>query len=38
MLHVGNGAFLRAVKDRAERGDLAWLAQKGKVYAAVVPV
>ena len=27
--------FLREVKERAERGDLAWLTQKGKVYAAV---
>ena len=27
--------FLREVKERAERGDLTWLTQKGKVYAAV---
>ncbi len=27
--------LLREVKERAERGDLAWLAEKGKVYAAV---
>jgi hypothetical protein len=27
--------FLREVKEHAERGDVAWLAQKGKVYAAV---
>lgn len=27
--------FLREVKERAERGDLAWLKQHGKVYAAV---
>jgi hypothetical protein len=27
--------FLREVKERAERGDVAWLTQKGKVYAAV---
>lgn len=27
--------FLREVKDRAEREDLAWLKQRGKVYAAV---
>ena len=27
--------FLREVKDRADRGDVAWLTQKGKVYAAV---
>jgi hypothetical protein len=27
--------FLREVKERAERGEVAWLAQKGKVYAAV---
>jgi hypothetical protein len=24
--------FLREVKERTERGDLAWLTQKGKVY------
>jgi hypothetical protein len=27
--------FLREVKERAERGDVAWLSQRGKVYAAV---
>jgi len=27
--------LLREIKARAEQGDLAWLAQKGKVYAAV---
>ena len=27
--------LLREVKERAERGDLAWLIQKGKIYAAV---
>ena len=27
--------FLREVKDRAERGELGWLSQHGKVYAAV---
>jgi hypothetical protein len=27
--------FLRDVKEHAERNDLAWLTQKGKVYAAV---
>ncbi len=27
--------LLREVKERAEQGDLAWLTQKGKVYAAV---
>lgn len=27
--------FLREVRERAERGDVAWLTQKGKVYAAV---
>ncbi len=27
--------FLREVKERAERGDVGWLTQKGKVYAAV---
>jgi hypothetical protein len=27
--------LLREVKDRAERGDVAWLSQRGKVYAAV---
>ncbi len=26
---------LREVKERAERGDIAWLTKKGKVYAAV---
>jgi hypothetical protein len=27
--------FLREVKERADRGDIAWLTQHGKVYAAV---
>jgi hypothetical protein len=27
--------FLREIKEHAERGDIAWLMQKGKVYAAV---
>ena len=27
--------LLREVKERAERGDLEWLTQKGKVYAAL---
>jgi hypothetical protein len=27
--------LLREIKERAEQGDLAWLTQKGKVYAAV---
>ncbi|HUY87909.1 MAG TPA: hypothetical protein VMV10_04160 [Pirellulales bacterium] len=27
--------LLREVKERAERGDVAWLTQKGKVYAAI---
>jgi hypothetical protein len=27
--------FLREVRERAERGDVAWLRQAGKVYAAV---
>lgn len=27
--------LLKEVKERAERGGLAWLMQKGKVYAAV---
>ncbi|MCY3019281.1 MAG: hypothetical protein NTW87_09680 [Planctomycetota bacterium] len=27
--------LLREVKERAERGDLRWLAQHGEVYAAV---
>jgi len=27
--------LLREVKERAERGDVTWLTQKGKVYAAV---
>jgi hypothetical protein len=27
--------LLREVKERAERGDLAWLQQHGKVYAAL---
>jgi hypothetical protein len=27
--------FLCEIKERAERGDVAWLTKKGKVYAAV---
>jgi hypothetical protein len=27
--------LLREIKEHADRGDLAWLATKGKVYAAV---
>jgi hypothetical protein len=27
--------LLRQIKERAEQGDVAWLTQKGKVYAAV---
>jgi hypothetical protein len=27
--------FLKEIKERADRGDVAWLATKGKVYAAV---
>ena len=27
--------LLREIKERAERGDLEWLQQRGKVYAAV---
>ena len=27
--------LLKEIKDRAERGDVAWLTTKGKVYAAV---
>ena len=27
--------YLREVKERAERGDVGWLSQKGKVYTAV---
>jgi hypothetical protein len=27
--------YLKEIKERAERDDLAWLAGKGKVYAAV---
>jgi hypothetical protein len=27
--------LLREAKEKAERGDLAWLLQRGKVYAAV---
>ena len=30
--------FLREVKEHAERGDVAWLSRKGKVYAAMEPV
>lgn len=27
--------LLREIKERAERGDVAWLSQRGRVYAAV---
>jgi hypothetical protein len=27
--------YLREVKDRAEKGDVAWLSEHGKVYAAI---
>lgn len=27
--------LMREVKERAEQGDVAWLSQKGKVYAAL---
>jgi len=27
--------FLRQIKEHADRGDVAWLTKKGKVYAAV---
>ena len=27
--------FLREIKEHADRGDVAWLTQKGKVYVAV---
>ncbi len=27
--------LLKEIKERAEQGDIAWLKQKGKVYAAV---
>ena len=27
--------LLREAKERAERGDLAWLTERGKVYAAL---
>ena len=27
--------FLRNVKEHADRGDVSWLSQRGKVYAAV---
>ncbi|MEO2032222.1 MAG: hypothetical protein ABGZ35_09060 [Planctomycetaceae bacterium] len=30
--------LLRDVKDRAERGDVAWLSKKGKVYTAMEAV
>jgi hypothetical protein len=30
--------LLREVKERAEQGDLVWLAGKGKIYAAVEAV
>jgi hypothetical protein len=31
----GTVQFLREIKEHAERGDVAWLTTKGKVYAAV---
>ena len=30
--------LLRDIKEHAERGDVAWLATKGKVYSAMEPV
>lgn len=30
--------FLRDIKEHAERGDVAYLTQKGKVYTAMEPV
>lgn len=30
--------LLREVKEHAERGDIAWLAQHGKVYRAIPPI
>jgi hypothetical protein len=27
--------LLKAIKEHAERGDVSWLTQKGKVYAAI---
>jgi hypothetical protein len=30
--------FLRDIKEHAERGDVVWLTQKGKVYTAMEPV
>ncbi len=30
--------LLRDIKDRAERGDVAWLIKMGKVYTAMEPV
>jgi hypothetical protein len=27
--------FLREVRERAEKGDVAWLRQRGKVYASI---
>jgi hypothetical protein len=30
--------LLRDVKEHAERGDVEWLSQRGKVYAAMEPV
>ena len=29
--------YLKEVKEHAERGDVAWLTERGKVYAAVAP-
>jgi hypothetical protein len=30
--------LLREVKEHADRGDVAWLAERGKVYTAMEPV
>jgi hypothetical protein len=30
--------LLRDIKEHAERGDVAWITKKGKVYAAMEPV
>ena len=30
--------LLRDIKERAERGDVAWLTKRGKVYTAMEPV
>ena len=29
--------YLKEIKEHAERGDVAWLTERGKVYAAVAP-